>query len=159
MNIRLECFWLDYEKNCKVPDLSFLSPCSSALKKHTSRAHYVAKSVEAICSPTPNCRFIWKLWLVGWCIGWLNWCGLSWRPRISICWSKYRYPGRWWRGDDDNLEGDKEDVPEDFVKKSYSDPCLLSALLLYFLQTPFLENKIWLFCQAVRVSLITSIVW
>ena len=41
-------FWAKLRINDKVPDLSLLPPCrlfpcSSSLKKHTSRAHYVAK--------------------------------------------------------------------------------------------------------------------
>ena len=41
--LRSVMFWAKLRKNGKVPDLSSLPPCSSSLKKHTSRAHYVAK--------------------------------------------------------------------------------------------------------------------
>ena len=36
-------FWAKLRKTGKVPDLSSLPPCSASLRKHTSRAHYVAK--------------------------------------------------------------------------------------------------------------------
>ena len=35
-------FWQRLIKNDKVPDLSILPPCSSTLRKHTARAHYIA---------------------------------------------------------------------------------------------------------------------
>ena len=41
--LRCKMFWNHYRKNGKVPDLSLLPPCASSLKKHTSRAYFVAK--------------------------------------------------------------------------------------------------------------------
>ena len=41
--LRAKLFWTRLRKNDRVPDLATLPPCSSALRKHTTRAHYVAK--------------------------------------------------------------------------------------------------------------------
>ena len=41
--LRAVMFWAKLRKTGKVPDLSSLPPCSSSLKKHTARAHYVAR--------------------------------------------------------------------------------------------------------------------
>ena len=47
-------FWAKLRKNGKVPDLSSLSTCSSSLKKHTARAHYVAKIWKQASLPLQN---------------------------------------------------------------------------------------------------------
>ena len=41
--LRAKLFWMRLRKNDRVPDLATLPPCSSTLRKHTTRAHYVAK--------------------------------------------------------------------------------------------------------------------
>ena len=41
--LRAVMFWAKLRKSGKVPDLSSLPPCYSSLKKHTARAHHVAK--------------------------------------------------------------------------------------------------------------------
>ena len=41
--LRAKLFWTRLRKNDRVPDLATLPPCSSVLRKHISRAHYVAK--------------------------------------------------------------------------------------------------------------------
>ena len=49
--LRAIMFWAKLRKNGKVPDLSSLPPCSSSLKKHTHRAHYVAKIWKQAITP------------------------------------------------------------------------------------------------------------
>ena len=41
--LRAKIFWKRLRKDGKVVDLSLLPPCSSTLRKHTARAHFIAK--------------------------------------------------------------------------------------------------------------------
>ena len=65
--------WARLRKNGKVPDLSSLPQCSSALKKHTSRAHYVAKMWKQAVIPLQsidsfeNCG-----WLTDGSVDWID---------------------------------------------------------------------------------------
>ena len=60
-------------KNCKIPDLSFLPPCSSALKKHTSGAHYVAKMwKQAVVSLQSRNSFESCGWLSDGSVDWID---------------------------------------------------------------------------------------
>ena len=47
-------YWNFVKKNGKVPDLSLLPPCSSSLKKHTARSHYIASIWKKAFIPYQN---------------------------------------------------------------------------------------------------------
>ena len=71
--LRSIMFWAKLRKNDKVPDLSLLPPCSSSLKKHTSRAHYVAKIWKHAESPLQDIgSFQHYGWLPDGSIDWID---------------------------------------------------------------------------------------
>ena len=66
-------FWAKLRKNGKVPDLSSLPPCSSSLKKHTSRAHYVSKIWKQAIFPLQHIdSFVNNCWLADGSIDWID---------------------------------------------------------------------------------------
>ena len=75
--LRNKIFWKHYRKNGKIIDLSLLPPCSSSLRKHTSRAYYVAKVWKNACIPFQDID------------SFTNYC---WYPDGSIDWIDIPYP-------------------------------------------------------------------
>ena len=53
-DLRSKLYWNFVKKNGKVPDLSLLPPCSSSLKKHTARSHYIASIWKKAFIPYQN---------------------------------------------------------------------------------------------------------
>ena len=69
--LRAKLFWTRLRKNDRVPDLSTLPPCSSTLRKHTIRAHYVTKMWRRAAIPIQSLdRFDNNGWLPDGNIDW-----------------------------------------------------------------------------------------
>ena len=71
--LRTKLFWSRLRKNGKVVDLSLLPPCSSTLKKHTARSHYIAK-IWRLASFPVQCldSFLNNGWLIDGNIDWIE---------------------------------------------------------------------------------------
>ena len=71
--LRGKLFWNRLKKNNKVPDLSTLPPCSSSLRKHTARAHYIAKMWKLADAPIQSLdHFDCNGWLPDGTIDWID---------------------------------------------------------------------------------------
>ena len=71
--LRAVMFWAKLRKNGKVPDLSSLPPCSTSLKKHTARAHYMAKIWKQATMPLQEIESLENSgWLADGSIDWID---------------------------------------------------------------------------------------
>ena len=71
--LRCKMFWNHYRKKGKVPDLSLLPPCASSLRKHTSRAYFVAKIWKHAHIPVQNTgSFTDHGWFADGSIDWID---------------------------------------------------------------------------------------
>ena len=75
--LRGKLFWSRLRKNGKVPDLSLLPPCASTLRRHSARAHYVAKIWKQACSPLQHID---------------SFSNNGWLPDGSVDWIERAYP-------------------------------------------------------------------
>ena len=114
--LQTRMFWARLRKNGKVPDLSSLPPCSSALKKHTSSAHYVAKMWKQAVVPLQSIDLFENCgWLAD---GSVDWIDTAYPEDLECLFAERNIDvqedddGE----DDDSLEGDKEDVQEDSIE-------------------------------------------
>ena len=71
--LRSNLFWTRLRKNDRVPDLCTLPPCSSTLRKHTTRAHYVTKMWRCAGTPIQSLdRYDNNGWLPDGSIDWID---------------------------------------------------------------------------------------
>ena len=71
--LRAVMFWTKLRKNSKVSDQSSLPPCSTSLKKHIARAHYVAKIWKQATIPLQEIEsFENNGWLADGSIDWID---------------------------------------------------------------------------------------
>lgn len=122
--LRAKLYWRYNRKNGKVPDLSVLPPCASSLKKHTARAHYIARIWKQASIPYQNIE---------------PFTNYGWLPDGNIDWVEQAYPSDVEslfadkvnsgstenddenydenddESDDENIDSDIDDVEEDAV--------------------------------------------
>ena len=114
-------FWAKLRKNGKVPDLSSLPPCSSSLKKHTSRAHYVSKIWKQAIFPLQHIdSFVNNGWLAD---GSIDWIDVAFPEELESIFAEKTvdastedddmYKDVNELEDDDNLEEEEEEVDEE----------------------------------------------
>ena len=115
--LRSTMFWAKLRKNGKVPDLSLLPPCSSALKKHTARAHYVAKIWKDASKPLQNIdSFIGYGWLED---GNIDWIDAAFPEKLeSIFAARDKNEDFVEVEDDENLEEEEEEEEDDEINEN-----------------------------------------
>ena len=118
-DLRSVLFWAKLRKKGKVPDLSSLPPCSSSLKKHTSRAHYVAKIWKQATLPLQQIdSFVNYGWSED---GSIDWIDKAFPEELESLFAEKKVEpsddGSNYdvndQEDDDNLEEDEDEVDEE----------------------------------------------
>lgn len=72
-SLRNKLFWKHWRNKGKVVDLSLLPPCAPTLRKHTARAHYIAKIWKHANIPMQDIdSFVNYSWLADGNVDWIE---------------------------------------------------------------------------------------